>query len=321
MAEPVPDTANTEDEAAGATEGGLDSPAADTGEANNESAATLSPDNVPESSTFKLKKIIQRLMKVLLRADVLADSTHLSPSRYPRSGAGAIVSFCVVCIVGAILSSNLIAISKLVRMSVSAQRLVNLNYVYYLRDNNGTILGKPSKYADVPSIELSFDSKTVFYEATSGLRSVGKITITDNLGLTPEYTSNTDPTIHVSSAAYAKIRVPLNSWDPALVEMPSSSISAMRLSDMLANDVLQSERERVEDIASKLLKNRQPAEFFAHHAKLYVKFDRAQLKGLKSCQLQVSFVLVVIPFTIVSRDTLIRSLSRALRADLHGCRC
>jgi hypothetical protein len=81
--------------------------------------------------------------------------------------------------------------------------------------------------------------------------------------------------------------VPLNSWDPAFVEMPSSSISAMRLSDMLANDVLQSESERVEDISSKLLKNRQPAEFFAHHAKLYVKFDRAQLKGLKSCQLQV----------------------------------
>lgn len=276
----------TEDVGPSADSDGDGSSGVDLGE--SVAAFRTAPSDVKEfSENLTVKKAVLLLQTFTQRLDLFQDTTHLSPSRYPRSKLGGLVSLVVVCGVLITVGGSLLELLKFDRVVIRRSEYSILNAMYFAGDDEKDL--HVSREADVPSLMLTLSCRLIQFQSTAETvapTQVDTVTVTDNFGYEKQLSSRVENgSMSQSIAAYNERTVPLNSWDERLMQMPSTARSTETLSELRGLSFVPNANSAHDVLAQfSAMKKRRS---FAHHAYLYVGFDAVQLRGLKSCQLQV----------------------------------
>ena len=229
--------------------------------------------------------LLQKLVSVL---DRYGHTAANDPRRQPQTLAGVCVTLVFCAITVALFASTgltLLAGKRDVRVGGRAP----LNGLYQTKTSSGNdsdVQTWPQFY--IPSLELKFEKKLIFYQRPGDRRPIFKVEVRDRNGYHRTYTSD-EQSSPVGFAARSVHEVPINSFDERVNKAVISPISSIKfnLEDKLyfANVVKSLEPlQIVRGLSQGTLGGTR--EFLDHQATLFLRFKTEQLKRLKKCQLQ-----------------------------------
>ena len=212
------------------------------------------------------------------------------PRRQPQTIAGVLVTVVFSFIAAALI---IISITKLVEQNtfIRLGGRAQLNGIYQIMSggNDSDVRFQTWEYFYIPSLELQFDSKVIFFQRHDDQRPIFKVEVKDRNGYHPTFTSDTRSS-PAGLALRSKHQVPMNSFDNSLDQKLNPKISGIKvnLEDKLyfANVITASESLQIlRGLSSGKLGS--TGEFQDHEVTFFVRFNKDQLSKLKKCQLQV----------------------------------
>jgi len=233
---------------------------------------------------------VSLLQKLIALCDRYGQTSLNDPRRQPQTAAGAVVT-CVFATVAAVLIATTVLKVLEGAMDVRLGGRAPLNGLYqtWVAGNNSEVSIQTWDSFYIPSLELQFQKKLIFFQRPSDRRPIYKVEVRDRNGYHKTYTSDTEPA-PVGFAARSLHEVPINSFDQRVNKAVISPISSVKfnLEDKLYFSNVIKSLESLQIVRSLSEGTLGGTKQFRHHqAQLYVRLNQEQLKKLKKCQLQI----------------------------------
>ena len=239
------------------------------------------------------KKAVRRvslLQKLIAACDRYGQTSLNDPRRQPQTVAGALVTCVFVAITAVLIITTILTVLKgTMDVRLGGRAPLNGLYQTWVAGNSSEVSIQTWDSFYIPSLELQFQKKLIFFQRPSDRRPIYKVEVRDRNGYHKTYTSDTEPA-PVGFAARSTHEVPINSFDQRVNKAVISPISGVKfnLEDKLyfANVIKSLETlQIVRSLSQGTLGGTK--QFREHQAQLYVRLKPEQLKKLKKCQMQI----------------------------------
>ncbi len=256
-------------------------------EAGGSAAQNMAGDKTGANAPARRTSLLQKLVSI---CDRYGQTSAQDPRRQPQTLSGVLVTLVCCAITAVLIASTglkLMSGKREVRMGVRAP----LNGLYKRKTSPGNssndIQTWPQFY--VPSLELKFENKLIFYQRPGDRSPIFKIEVRDRNGYHRTYTSDEQES-PVGFATYSVHEVPINSFDQRVNKAvpPPISSTKFNLGDKLYFANIAKFLEPLQIVRALSRGTLGGTEKFVdHQATLFVRFKGEQLKRLKKCQLQM----------------------------------